>query len=122
VRTFAHPDGRLDARSFVAALKAGHSYVSHGPLIYPAVMFGTALPYDPSRPLVLGFDLAAVPGVHQAQLVSGGAILSTRAFPDAPRTTHVDFTVQPHGAAWYALIVEDQSGRKAYTNPIWVEP
>jgi hypothetical protein len=122
VRTYAHPDGRLDARSFVAALKAGHSYVSHGPLIYPAVMFGAALPYDPGHAVTLGFDLAAEPGLRQAQLVSGGEILSTRAFADAPRATHLDFTVQPHGAAWYALIVEDQSGRKAYTNPVWVGP
>jgi hypothetical protein len=121
VRTYAHPENQLDTRSFVEALKGGHSYVTHGPLIYPAVMFGSRLSHDPSRPLRLGFDLASVPGLRQAQLVSGGAILSTRAFPDAPRATHVDFEVQPHGAAWYALIVEDQSGRKAYTNPIWVE-
>ena len=85
-------------------------------------MFGAALPYDPGHAVTLGFDLAAEPGLRQAQLVSGGEILSTRAFADAPRATHLDFTVQPHGAAWYALIVEDQSGRKAYTNPVWVGP
>ena len=24
-------------------------------------------------------------------------------------------------ASWYSLEVEDQSGRKAYTNPIWID-
>lgn len=122
VRTYAHPEGRVDARSFAEALKAGHSYVTHGPLIFPAVMFGSQLPYDPSRPATLGFDLASVAGLHEAQLVSGGAILSTRTFAEAPRTTHVDFEVHAQRGTWYALIVTDQGGQKAYTNPIWVEP
>jgi hypothetical protein len=34
----------------------------------------------------------------------------------------VEFVVQPRQPTWYALTVEDQSGRKAYTNPIWVRP
>ena len=121
-RSYAHADGRLDARSFVEALKSGHSYVTYGPLIFPAVMFGTELRYERTPPATLGFDLASVAGVREAQLVSGGAIVSRRTFPAAPRTTHVDFAVPPQHGAWYALNVADRSGRKAYTNPIWVEP
>ena len=122
VRTYAHPDGRLDARSFVEALKAGHSYVSYGPLIFPDVLFGTQLSRDATHPATLGFDLASVAGLRQAQLVSGGAVVSTRTFADAPRTSHVDFVAQPQRDGWFALIVEDQAGRKAYTNPVWVTP
>jgi predicted metal-dependent phosphoesterase TrpH len=122
VRTYAHPDGSLDARSFVEALKAGHSYVSYGPLIFPDVMFGTSLPHDAMHPATLGFDLGSVAGLRQAQLVSGGTVVSTRTFAGAPRTSHVDFPVQPRPGGWFALIVEDQAGRKAYTNPVWVQP
>jgi hypothetical protein len=122
VRTYAHPARALDAGSFVEALKAGYSYVTHGPLIFPTVMFGTQLPYDGTRPATLGFDLAAVGGLREVRLVSGGTATATRSFPDAPRRTHVDFVVQPQQPTWYALTVEDQSGRKAYTNPIWVRP
>jgi hypothetical protein len=31
----------------------------------------------------------------------------------------VDFQVALQTPDWYALIVEDQRGRKAYSNPIW---
>jgi hypothetical protein len=115
-------DGTLDAQRFVAALKSGHSYVTHGPLIFPAVMFGNLIPSAPGAPLTLGFDLAAVAGLKQVQLLSGGTIQGTRTFGDAPRETQVDFVVQPPpGNSWYALSVEDRKGRRAYTNPIWVQ-
>jgi hypothetical protein len=42
----------------------------------------------------------------------------TQSFPEAPREAHADFQV-PRQAGWYALIVEDQLGRKAYSDPIW---
>jgi hypothetical protein len=122
VRTYAHPAGALDARSFVEALKAGHSYVTHGPLIFSTVMFGAQLPYDKTRPATLSFDLTAVGGLREAQLVGGGTVASTRSFAEAPLRAHVDFVVQPQQPTWYALTVEDQGGRKAYTNPIWVRP
>jgi hypothetical protein len=31
----------------------------------------------------------------------------------------VDFSVPAPPSDWYALIVEDQRGRKAYSDPIW---
>jgi hypothetical protein len=123
VRTYVHVDGTPDPQRFVAALKSGNSYVTHGPLIFPAVMFGNQVRSAPGTPLTLGFDLAAIAGLKQAQLLSEGTIQSTRNFSDAPRETHVDFMMQspPHNS-WYALRVEDQQGRWAYTNPVWVQP
>jgi Carboxypeptidase regulatory-like domain len=123
VRIYVHPDGRLSVPAFVAALKAGHAYVSYGPLIFPAVMFGTQLTPGAGESVTLGFELASVFGLKRAELVSGGAVRDTRVFADAPRETRVEFTPRTgHGAhtTWYALVVEDQRGRKAYTDPVWV--
>jgi len=122
VRTYVHVDGTLDTQRFVAGLKSGNSYVTRGPMIFPAVMFGSQIHSTPGAPLTLGFDLAAVAGLKQAQLVSQGTTQSTRTFSDAPRETHVDFVVQPPSRnSWYALSVEDQQGHKAYTNPVWLQ-
>jgi hypothetical protein len=121
VRTYVHVDESLTVPAFIAALKAGHSYVTYGPLIFPTVMFGTQLTGARGKPLELGFDLASVAGLKQAQLVAGGAIESTRTFAAAPREMHVDFAPRPQHATWYALIVEDGQGRKAYTDPVWVQ-
>ena len=122
VRTYVHLDGPLTVPAFVAALKAGHAYVTYGPLIFPSVMFGTQLAGAPGQPVELGFDLASVSGLKQVQLVAGGGIESRRTFAAAPRETHVAFAPRPQHATWYQLIVEDSQGRRAYTDPIWVQP
>lgn len=118
VRVFVHPDGPLSVASFVAALKAGHAYVSYGPLIFPTVMFGSQLHGTP-RATTLGFDLAAVAGLKQAQLIADGAVRDTRSFGAGTRTAHVEFRLAGLDAMWYALQITDQAGHNAYSDPIW---
>ena len=120
VRAYVHPDGPLTAESFIAALKAGHAYVTYGPLIFPTVMFGTQLSVS-SASSALGFDLASVAGLKQAQLIGEGQVLRTQSFTNAPRESHVEFALPLPHARWYALLVEDQRGRKAYSDAIWSE-
>jgi hypothetical protein len=119
VRAYVHPDGPPDPQRFVAALKAGHAYITYGPLIFPGVMFGEQLDGAPGKTVALSFDLASVAGLKQVQLVSHAAVERTQSFPEAPRETHVEFQVPLQPSGWYALIVEDQRGRKAYSDPIW---
>ncbi len=119
VRAYVHLDGPPDPQGFVAGLKAGHAYVTYGPLIFPQAMFGDQIGITPGGPRTLGFDLAAVAGLKQVQLVSNGAVQRTQSFPDAPRESHVVFEVPLQPPGWYALMVEDQRGRKAYSDPIW---
>ena len=122
VRTYVHPDGPLSGAAFVAALKAGHAYVTYGPLIFPSTLFGTQITPGAGEPFTLSFDLGSVAGLKQAQLLSDGAVREARSFADAPLEAHVNFTLHIERPAWYALVVEDQHGRKAYTDPIWVSP
>jgi hypothetical protein len=122
VRTFAHLEGALTPPDFAAALVAGHGYVSHGPLIFPSVMFGTDLKVRPGEAFTLGFDLASVNGLRRVDLVGNAAVVASRAFAGSPRETHADFAVSTQRHGWYALVVEDAEGRKAYSDPIWVDP
>jgi hypothetical protein len=121
VRTFAHIDGAVTPQGFAQALKQGHAYVTFGPLVFPSVMFGDELKVKPGETFVLGFDLKSVAGVKQVELISGGAVLKSETYPNTPQEVHVDFPLSTQRAAWYALIVDDSQGRKAYTNPIWVD-
>jgi hypothetical protein len=54
------------------------------------------------------------------QLIGAGLVLADRSFA-GPQETHVDFPVSTQHSTWYALIVEDTRGRKAYTDPIWID-
>ncbi|CDG81475.1 CehA/McbA family metallohydrolase [Janthinobacterium agaricidamnosum] len=120
VRTFAHVDGQLTAASFSAALKAGRAYISHGPLIFPDIMFGEHLSKPPA---VLGFEVQALAGIKRVDLIADGVVLDSLSFDEVTRSKRIDFMLaaQSSTAGWYALVVEDRDGRKAYTNPVWVD-
>jgi hypothetical protein len=75
----------------------------------------------PGEPFILGFDLQSVAGVKQIELIGGGAVLKTESFHAVPQQVHVDFPLTTQSHAWYSLIVEDNLGHKAYTDPIWVD-
>ena len=118
IRAYAHVDGELTGATFAAALKAGHGYVTHGPLITPSVMFGTTL--DATEQSTLAFDLQSVTGLSRARLIGDGKVVSSRSFRHDTRRAHVVFVLGSTPASWYELLVEDAAGAKAYTDPIWV--
>ncbi len=122
IRTFAHVDGPVTAESFTQSLKAGHAYVSYGPLVFPSVIFGTTMKVKAGERFTLGFDLAAANGLRKVEIISGEGATRTTAFAGSPLRSHVDFTQSTDREAWYALVIEDGAGHKAFTDPIWVEP
>ena len=121
-RMFAHLDGAPTAAGFARALKDGHAYVSFGPLIFPSVMFGETLKLTAGAPFTLGFDLKSVAGIRTVELIGDGAVVKTESFASpAANEVRVDFPLAAGSARWYALRVEDSKGKKAYSNPIWVD-
>ncbi|MDR3507186.1 MAG: CehA/McbA family metallohydrolase [Caulobacteraceae bacterium] len=121
VRMMVHLDGRPTAAAFADALKAGHAYVTYGPLIFPDHMFGDTLKARPGEGFSLGFDLKAVDGLKRASLVGRAGAIETRDLTAAGRQTHVAFDLKADTPGWYALTVEDAAGHKAYSDPIWVD-
>jgi hypothetical protein len=120
VRTFAHVNGAVSAAAFAESLRAGHAYVSRGPLVFPSVMFGEQRRVRPGESFNLGFDLKSVDGVRSVQLIGAGVVLVDRSFA-GPQETHVDFPLSTQYSTWYSLIVEDTRGHRAYTDPIWID-
>jgi hypothetical protein len=120
VRTFAHVDGAVSAAAFAESLGAGHAYVTRGPLVFPSVMFGEQRRVRPGESFTLGFDLKAVDGLRSVQLIGAGVVLADRSFA-GPQETHVDFPLSTQHSTWYSLTVVDTRGRKAYTDPIWID-
>jgi hypothetical protein len=121
VRTYAHPDGAVTALSFAQALKAGHAYVTYGPLIFPEQMFGETIAAKAGQTFDLSFDLQAASGLKSVTLIRQGAAVKTLDLSAVGRKTHVAFPLTAAGRAWFALVVEDRSGARAFTDPIWLE-
>jgi len=120
VRTYAHVAGPLTPTSFTRAMKDGHAYVTYGPLIFPDHMFGDQVRLAAGQSFTLGFDLKAVNGLKSATLIGGDAVVKTLDLANAGRDTRVEFPLTAGGPGWYALMVEDAAGERAYTDPIWV--
>jgi hypothetical protein len=121
IRTFGHVEGPLTPVTYAEAVKNGHAYVSYGPLIEPAVMFGSDLKVKPGVPFLLTFGLRSVTGLKQVKLIGAGTVAFAQVFKDGPREARVEFKPTATGHTWYSLEVEDIAGLKAYSNPIWVD-
>lgn len=121
LRTYAHVAGALTSEAYAEAVKAGHAYVSSGPLIVPGVIFGTELKVAPASRFVLPFTLRSVAGLRRVALIGAGTVVEAEEFADAPREARVEFERIADGMRWYSLEVEDAAGHKAYTNPIWID-
>jgi hypothetical protein len=119
-RTYAHVDGPPTTESFVASLKAGRSFVTYGPLVFPEVDFGSRLQMRGRGAIQLPFFVFAVNGLQQAVLINEGRETEELHFASGPRSQEIGFEVRPRRDTWYALVVEDLSGKRAYTNPIWI--
>lgn len=113
-RVYVHVDGRLTVASFLAGLKAGHAYVTHGPLILPDHLFGSQV----ASGTRLGFTLEAAAGLKRATLIVDGKPGKTVEYRGE---RSVRFAVDAAGR-WDALIIEDRAGKTAYSDPIWVKP
>jgi hypothetical protein len=99
----------LDEDALIAALKAGHFYSSQGPELH-----GVALAESADG---LGLRVLSSP-VH-AVTVSGPAIgMVTRA---QAGTTFAFFPFEEPPAGYLRITVEDAAGRKAWTNPFWID-
>jgi hypothetical protein len=120
VRAYAHIEGAVTAQAFAEALKEGHGYVTFGPLMYPSVMFGDELKVRPGESFALGFDLESIAGIKQVELIQAGTVLQTGTYA-ALQHVHIDYALRTERRTWYALVVADSRGRKAYSDPIWVD-
>jgi hypothetical protein len=104
----------LDPESLVAALKAGHFYASQGPRL---------LDIDVRRNEVTVHcspvdAIALLTGTSRAISRVGRQMTSaTLEVGEAKRQAWVD----PGPIAWFRIVVIDAAGRRAWTNPIWVD-
>jgi hypothetical protein len=122
VRIFAHLNGPLSAAGFTQAMREGHGYVSFGPLLFPQPGFGESVRLRGKDSTRLAVDLQSLTGLKSLQWIGGGKVVDTQAFSGRPQTGRAELQVDgAHAAAWYALVVEDAEGRKAYSDPIWID-
>lgn len=109
------PKGRLSA-DYASAASKGHSFLSFGPQVYPVTtnFGGTAKPFTESQ-----VEFRSDVGLSNAEVwldgkqVAGWKINGAKWF-----RTGVPV---PPNHTWMQWVVEDRNGKRAYSNPIWIE-
>lgn len=119
-RSYAYVDGDFSIEKFIAALQAGHSFASQGPLVFPEILFGSEVSQNIGEVLDLRYSVQAVSGLKSVKLIAQGSALEEREMSDEVTRVDVEFSVHPDVDTWYSLVVEDSNGKFAYTNPVWV--
>lgn len=108
--------------NFLAGLKAGHSYVTMGPLVRPlgGLTFGSTVNVNRSSAQVnFTLNASAAYGLAQIDLVRGGEVVRSVVVGDGAISKNVTFSVKNTSKSWYCFIVTDKEGRRAITNPVW---
>ena len=119
-RTYAHVEGELTIDKFVQSLKAGNSFASQGPLVYPEIMFGSDIIHPSGQKLVLNYTVHAVSGLKSVKLIASGFKIDELLFDGESVETPITFSVMPESDRWYSLVIEDTNGQFTYANPVWV--
>lgn len=96
---------RLEPEALLAALKAGHFYASQGPELRAIAVEGDRL------------SVTCSPAT--AVFVSGrGARGASRR---GDELTHCQFSLAPFAGAYCRVTVVDRAGKRAWSNPIWLD-
>jgi hypothetical protein len=124
IRTFVRIPAPLakTQTNYLAGLKAGHSYITMGPLVQPldGLQFGDTLTVKKSSARVtFSLNTAAAYGLKSVKLLREGKVVRTLSFDDDTTNDRVVFSVGNSAKSWYCFIVEDTLGNRAITNPVW---
>jgi hypothetical protein len=124
VRIYTHLDGGVEMPRVAAAIQAGRSFVTSGPLLVLEIgghISGSVvtLPVPAQR----GRIRAWADRLTRVELIRNGVVV--RAFDAAAGKTKftADFDISEIGPAWYiARCYGSDEMQVAFTNPVWFEP
>ncbi len=102
----------LDSNEILQALKSGHFYSSQGPQIYELSINGNELTITTSP-----VDTISVMGGTSRNAVRNGKSI-THATLDLGKLTEGWLLRAP--SRWVRVVIIDAAGRRAWTNPIWL--
>ncbi|MFK7733591.1 MAG: CehA/McbA family metallohydrolase [Pseudomonadales bacterium] len=119
-RSYVHISGEPTVANYIAGLKAGRSFASQGPIVYPSIQFGDTLAQKAGEVLALDYELHSVEGIKSVRIISAGREVGFKEYKGAPKSSSYRTTVTPVSNTWYSIIVEDVAGQFAYGNPVWV--
>lgn len=123
IRLYAHIEGKLSTESYLKAIKEGHAYVTMGPILTPIAGgdFGTTAIVKAGDKHALAVDVQAVNGIKKVDLYVNGKIVETKTYTKMNEAVRLSHTLTPDQDSWYCIVAQDDKGKYAVSNPVWVD-
>ena len=122
MRTFVNIDKKVTTDNYLSALKAGHSYISGGPLLYPEnFMFGDTQIVKSGDKVSLNFDTIAVDGLSKVEIYSDSEVVASQNFANVADRQSLSFELTPDHDTWYNVVVYDKDNDVAISDPLWID-
>lgn len=120
VRTMVHVDSPLTAEKYIEGLKAGHSYITLGPLVYPEIMFGDEAAVKEGQEI--SFKVESAKPFTTASFVYNGEKVQSQTFDPPARAAELKFKVPAKAQGWVNLEIGGPNDEGfLWTNPIWIK-
>jgi len=124
-RTYVRVEGAITAEKFLASLKAGHAFVTYGPMLFVTAN-GSAIPGDTVQlssgaKIALAADVRSVVSLDavKAEVIRNGERIQTFELSGSAQMLSFEDSATANG--WYVVrLVDAQRKYLALTNPIWV--
>ena len=106
-RVFVHSGAKLDYRGWLAALKAGRTFVSNGPVVSFSIDGKEpgdeiSLPAGPRR-LTAKVSLRSIVPIEKLEIVSNGVVVATIPTRDRGTSADAEVPLPIAGSAWFTL-------------------
>ena len=131
-RVFVRSGAKLDYRGWLAALKAGRTFASNGPVLSFSLEGKEpgdeiALPKRPKR-LIAKVSLRSIVPVEKLEIVSNGTVVATIPTRDGGLRADAEVPLRATGSSWYTLRAWSPTAKEpvldiypfATTSPIYV--
>jgi hypothetical protein len=130
-RVYVHAGPRLDHERFLAGLKAGHSFVTNGPLLSLTVAGrgpGEDLLLPAPRSLPVHVTLRSIVPVDHLEIIGAGRVVASIPLTGDRTTADTTVTVPVQGSGWLVLRARGDGPREpvldlypfASTSPVYV--
>lgn len=124
VRMYTHLDGDVDMPRVAAAIQAGRSFVTSGPLLVLEIgghSSGSVVTLP--APTQKGRIRAWADRLTRVELIRNGVVVRTFGAAAGKTQYTADFDIGETGPAWYiARCYGSDEMQVAFTNPVWLQP
>ncbi len=121
-RFYAYAGGSLTFERYMAALKAGHTFVSTGPMLLLTVngkMPGDTVDVPRGSRVKVSAEAFAAGGLRSNELIAHSKVLARTEGKDSAHLT-VEFELPADHGIWIAAKCEGGVGQVAHTTPVYV--